>query len=311
MKMSELKKILQIPEIYTIIMLIIYSVFTIILFAKLDNAISLLLTNIAIATVMIAIAFYQTRNQDNNYLVLFRKIYLAPIVYLIYVQVQNYVQIVNPNLFDDILIRWDQAIFGCNPTEVTHTFSFPLLTEILQICYMLYFVMPLLVGIDMHLQGKKSGFDEFASMLLFAFYLSYLMYFFMPALGPRFTLHDFANLNFEIPGIFLTDHLREIVNNGGGIPIGHLDPASVVNRDCMPSGHTWITVTNIYLSFKHKSRFRWFVLIAGSGLVFATIYLRYHYVVDVLAGMLFAGLTIWIEPKIRLLLKNKFGFAKY
>ncbi len=310
MKISDLRKTLQIPEIYTIIMLIIYSAFTIILFSKLDNPISLILTNIGIATVVIAIAFYQTRNAENNYLGLFRKIYFAPIVYLIYVQVQNYVQVVNPYLFDDVLISWDYAIFQCNPTEVTNSFSFPLLTEILQICYMLYFVMPLMVGVDMHLKGNKKGFDEFAAMILFAFYLSYLMYFFMPAIGPRFTIHIFENLNLELPGLFLTDYLREIVNNGGGIPNGHLDPASVVNRDCMPSGHTWITLTNMYLSFKHKSRIRWFVLIGGTGLVFATVYLRYHYVVDVLAGIFFVGLTIWLEPKIRTWLKSKMEFKK-
>ncbi len=306
MKINEWKKILQMHDIYTIIMLVIYSLFSIILFSKLDNAIELLATNFAIFSVVLSVSYFQHKYSSSKALTIFRKVYLAPIVYLIYVQVQNYVQIINPNLVDNILIKWDQFIFGGNPTDFMHKISFPFLTEILQICYMLYFVMPLMVAIDLHLKKNTVGFDEFARMILFAFYWSYLMYFFMPAIGPRFTLHDFSTLNLEIPGLYLTEFLRGIVNNGGGIPIGHPDPASVVNRDCMPSGHTWITLTNMIIAFRYKSSFRWLVLIGGSGLILATVYLRYHYVVDVLAGAIFAGLTFWLEPKVRSFFQNKF-----
>ncbi len=309
MKISDWKKYLQMHDIYTIIMLIIYTIFALILFPKLNNAIELILTNLTIFSVVIAVSYFQFKHSTNKSITIFRKVYLAPIVYMIYVQVQNYVQIVNPNLVDDILIKWDQMIFGGNPTEFLNKISFPFLTEILQICYMLYFVMPLMVAIDLHLKKNTQGFEEFARMILFAFYWSYLMYFFMPAIGPRFTVHEFLTLDFELPGLFLTEFLRGIVNNGGGIPIGHPDPAAVVNRDCMPSGHTWITLTNMIIAFRYKSSFRWFVLLGGSGLIFATVYLRYHYVVDVIAGAVFALLTIYLEPKVRNFFKNKFAIG--
>jgi membrane-associated phospholipid phosphatase len=35
-----------------------------------------------------------------------------------------------------------------------------------------------------------------------------------------------------------------------------------------------------------------------TGLVVSTVYLRYHYVIDVLAGFVLAGLTVWIAPKL-------------
>jgi membrane-associated phospholipid phosphatase len=34
-------------------------------------------------------------------------------------------------------------------------------------------------------------------------------------------------------------------------------------------------------------------------LIFSTVYLRYHYAVDVFAGILLAFIVLWLEPKFR------------
>jgi len=39
--------------------------------------------------------------------------------------------------------------------------------------------------------------------------------------------------------------------------------------------------------------------VVGSSLIVATVYLRYHYVVDVLAGIGCALVTLWIAPRLR------------
>jgi membrane-associated phospholipid phosphatase len=76
----------------------------------------------------------------------------------------------------------------------------------------------------------------------------------------------------------------------------------------MPSGHTMITLVNLYLVLKNKSYFRIPIFIIAMSLIFATIYLRYHYVVDVLAGVAFAIISVKLEPIVREYFKNKFGF---
>jgi len=223
---------------------------------------------------------------------------MAPLVYFIYSQVQEYIRFVNPYEFDDVLIIWDRFIFGTDPTVWLHQFSFPALTEFLQISYMTYFLMPLIHGIELHFRGDDEVFNKFAGTIIFCFYLSYLLYFFMPAIGPRFTLHDFGLTSLELHGLWLTDTFREIVNQGGGIPVGTMNPEIYVNRDCMPSGHTMMTMMNMLLAFRLKSKLRWLFLVFGVSLIFGTVYLRYHYVVDVFAGIIFCFLAIWLEPKI-------------
>ena len=67
-----------------------------------------------------------------------------------------------------------------------------------------------------------------------------------------------------------------------------------------------MTVMNIIISFQLRSKQRWIFLVIGSCLIFSTVYLRYHYAVDVIAGIVFAFLVMWFEPKIwRKLLAKK------
>jgi len=219
-----------------------------------------------------------------------------------------YLRIINPYDYDWLLIIWDYKIFGVNPTEVLGQIANPWLTEFLQYSYMLFFIMPLAVGFELFATKRLDDYIRFTRMIAFSFFASYLLYFLMPSVGPRFTLHDFSALNIELPGVFLTDFLRELVNIGGGIRASvPLAPIDAVSRDCMPSGHTWITLVNIWLAYKFRSINRYWIYFFGTGLIFGTVYLRYHYVVDVFAGIVFAGLTIWLEPKLRKLLK-RIGF---
>ncbi len=238
------------------------------------------------------------RIPDNRNFILFQRVLMAPLVFFIYSQVQEYIRFVNPYEFDSILIGWDRFLFGTDPTVWLNQISFPALTEFLQISYMTYFLMPLIHGIELHYRGDDAVFNKFAGTIIFCFYISYLLYLIMPAIGPRFTLHEFGLTSFEMPGLWLTEALRAIVNQGGGIPAGVLHPENYVNRDCMPSGHTMLTLMNIILAFRLKSKFKWVFLIFGVSLIFGTVYLRYHYVVDVLAGIVFCLLVLWIEPKI-------------
>jgi len=124
------------------------------------------------------------------------------------------------------------------------------------------------------------------------------LYFCLPAIGPRFTIHDFALTSQELPGVWITDMLRNIINVGGGVVKGVADPTSVVNRDCMPSGHTMLTLVNIALAFRFKSRYRYVFLIIGGSLIFGTVYLRYHYVVDLLVGGFLVLLCMPLEVPV-------------
>jgi membrane-associated phospholipid phosphatase len=49
-----------------------------------------------------------------------------------------------------------------------------------------------------------------------------------------------------------------------------------------------MSVLGILMAWRYRSRWRWLLTVGGTSVVISTVYLRYHYVVDVIAGLILA-----------------------
>lgn len=224
--------------------------------------------------------------------------YVIPLIFITFKEIYVIISSIHSVDYDSLLISADHFIFGLNPTVFLYQFANPILTEILQIAYGTFFFLPIILAIEFHRTKEYDKFHFIIFSVVLGFFLSYLGYLIFPAVGPRFTLHDFDMTNIELPGLFLTNFLREIVNAGESIPSGTINPIAVVQRDVFPSGHTQMTLIVMYLSVKLKSKNKLFFLIDGTLLIIATVYLRYHYVVDLIGGLVFMILTMFIGKKL-------------
>lgn len=290
-------------DIYTAIVMAVYCVLALVFYPYVPNASSIILQDMLIGVTIMAliVAWVTTELPVFGFL---RRFYVIPVIYLMYDQVHAFVRIVHPVDYDHLFIAIDRAIFGTDPTRWLARFSVPALTEYLQICYFLFYLLPIIQAVELWRKGDVDRLDVFARGMAFCYYISYLLYFALPAIGPRFTLHDFRMLDVDLPGILFTPLLRDLINVGGGVARGVIDAAGLVNRDCMPSGHTMMTLVNILLAFRFRSRFRWLFVVIGGSLILSTIYLRYHYVIDVLVGALLAVAILPIEPWVNTRLRR-------
>lgn len=188
---------------------------------------------------------------------------------------------INPRDIDPILIRLDYAIFGFYPTVMAEKFMNPLLTDIMQLAYSSYYFLPITLGVVLKVKGRDPDFDRSLFLIMFCFYLSYAGYMLMPALGPRFTIGHLQNT--DLRGYIIAGQLQELLNRIEGI-----------KRDAFPSGHTGIALTVLYLSHRYAKGLYRFFLPCVIALIISTVYCRYHYVVDVLGGILLALITIFL-----------------
>jgi len=218
--------------------------------------------------------------------------YLAPLILLTFKELYLMVKPIRQKDYDEYLIQIDRWLFGTDPTVALYSIANPILTEILQIVYASFYFLPIILGIELMINKRYKAFDFALFSIVYGFYLSYLGYFTFPAIGPRFTLHDFYAINDELPGLWLTNFLREFVNWGESITSTMPNAAEHVQRDVFPSGHTQMTLITMYLSVKFRAKTKWFLLPAGSALIFSTVYLRYHYVIDLIAGAAFMIFTM-------------------
>jgi membrane-associated phospholipid phosphatase len=223
-----------------------------------------------------------------------------PILMILYVFKQTYLMVhpIHPQDYDWLLIDIDRWIFGGDPTHWMATVARPVITEILQISYACYYLILISVFFELYLEKRHTEYFLGAFLVVYGFYLSYIGYLLFPAVGPRFTLHDFNSLNNDLPGIWLTNSLRDFVNAGESIPKNAPQAMAFAQRDAFPSGHTQLTLVIIYIAFTNRLKSRWVLLVVGSLLIISTVYLRYHYVIDVIAGVIFFFFTIWSGEKI-------------
>jgi membrane-associated phospholipid phosphatase len=237
--------------------------------------------------------------------------YIVPLILLTFKQLWYMVKPIRQVDYDDLFIKIDRWMFGTDPTHFLYQFANPLLTEILQIAYNSFYLLPIILGISLLKDRKFLALDFAVFSVIYGFFLSYLGYFTLPGIGPRFTLHDFATINEKLPGLFLTNFLREVVNTGESIPAGTPNPAVVVQRDIFPSGHTMITLIVMYLSIKLKSSMKYIIIPSGILLIFATVYLWYHYVIDLIGGTVFMIFSMWSGYKIFNWWQRKIGKEEF
>lgn len=248
--------------------------------------------NLAVSAGILALAhFAETRR--TKFLIGLHRWYCYPFIIFVFKELYLMVRPIHPIDYDVLLIRIDRALFGVNPTQWMEQFAHPVLTEIFQIAYFSYYLLFIILGVEIYRRYAVEKFDQAAFLIVYGFYLSYLGYFLLPAVGPRFTLHEFMMMDTELPGLFLTQYLRDFINAAESIPRNHPNPIEVVQRDVFPSGHTQMTLIVTFLAFRYRLRSRWLITSLAVLLVIGTVYLRYHYVIDLIAGGAFTWLTFW------------------
>lgn len=188
------------------------------------------------------------------------------------------------------LMAWDRALFGTPPTILLERLLHPLAVEALQLCYASFYALPVILGVVLYTRRPREEYREGVALVILAFLSSYLGYFLFPARSPYF--HDAALGHTRLWGI-------DPATRGYGfvMPIRlALESLELDMRDCFPSGHTEVTLVTLACAWRfHRATF-WALFAPATGLLFSTLYLRYHYAVDVLAGAALAGLVLWSGP---------------
>jgi len=192
---------------------------------------------------------------------------------------------VNPADMDPALARLDLALFGQHPGVLLESAIHPLITTVLQLCYTSYYFLPVALCLILWFSGERAKFDRAVFGITLGFFASYIGYLLVPALGPRIYIH----------AAFTHDLMRGPLATGINDTLNMLEGE---NRDAFPSGHTEIVLIVLYYAWAYRRWFFWVGLPLVSGLIFSTVYLRYHYFVDVVAGVALAPLCVWAATAI-------------
>jgi len=257
------------------------AVIELIWWSRLPNPMELLIAHV----VGILIITLMIRRPANAALHFFHYWYPLFYVFYCYKEMSILIPALRTTNADAWLAELDLAIWGANPTVWLERLRSPALVETLVIIYSGFVPCILIVAFIL---WKKRQFDDFryyAFLIALGFLTSYVGYLLVPARGPRFLLRRLQT--YELQGLWLFHWLTAT-----------LDRIESAHYDCFPSGHTEMTILACWGSRAISLNLFRIMFVYTLGVVFATVYLRYHYTVDVLAGAIVAGGLIAIAPRI-------------
>jgi membrane-associated phospholipid phosphatase len=215
------------------------------------------------------------------------------LIIVVYDNFHDLTRVIRPHVVDDTLRQLDESLLGIEPALWAQRITRPWLTEYMTFSYALFFVFPTLVLAITYARGEFFAFREFGLALSLAYYLGLVGYMTVPAVGPRFAMaNEFTT---PLVGYWLTEPARVAWNS-----------IESVDRDCFPSLHTAMsTISLVYLWRLRRGwgRFGRVLFAVSAPLVVSlwasTLYLRYHYAVDVLAGWALALFCTRAAPALR------------
>jgi hypothetical protein len=184
-----------------------------------------------------------------------------------------------PHLLDARLYAIDRALFGDTPSMLLDRFVTPVTVEWFAFFYYGYFflVATYLVGTLIFDAGRRHYELLLATAIVVA--CGHTLYTIVPGIGP----HDYCAKMFHhaLVGGVWWGRVERAVHSGGAM------------LDIFPSLHTALPVLFVLHSFRHREHapFRriWVVVaLAVVNIVIATVFLRWHYGVDLIAGALLA-----------------------
>lgn len=205
-------------------------------------------------------------------------------VFLIFYAVflSNVWQRISPATFDRQLLQIDRRLFGETPAVVWQAWVTPGRTEFFSLCYFLHLILPPFVASVCYRRNLRL-FREFLLAIMIAGFIGMVLYALVPAIGPATAF----------PELFHTDlHGRTMRG------VTEFVDRARAPRDAFPSLHVAVSAIVLYYGFR---RSRWLLLILlplVTGNWISTLYLRYHYFVDVIAGWAGAALGIAIAAAL-------------
>jgi len=183
------------------------------------------------------------------------------------------------------LIGLDQKLFGLQASLAIQRIVSPPLTAWMQFAYGFHLWNIPLVACFIYLFRPRARFREMMSGLIAVSFFGLLGYLLVPAIGPMYTLRDQYTVRLVQPLAVFSQQ------------IDFLDLARI-RRDCFPSLHVAISFVVWLYAWRNSKRLAWILAPLVLSLWVSTVYLRYHYLIDCVAGFILAPLCFWLANEL-------------
>jgi membrane-associated phospholipid phosphatase len=223
----------------------------------------------------------------------FRDAYPLLFIAFLYWELRYLALLFSAGYNDPLILRLEEALFGSQlAMTLSQYFPYVWLSELMHFFYASYWFLLPVALVGLYLRGRLSGFRELVFAELVVYFGCYLVFIFFPVAGPHY---QFPVIGGQLSDGFLYELVHRVLEDGGS------------KGAAFPSSHVAVACAILLVSWRHDRLVGTVMAPFVIGLTISTVYGRFHYGIDALAGVLTAVVLVilarylqrWLEPKGR------------
>jgi membrane-associated phospholipid phosphatase len=184
--------------------------------------------------------------------------------------------------WDTLVAAWEGAVFPGDPSwTLAPRWYVTWLSETLHFCYLSYYALIFVPPAMLWLRGRRRESTATILAIVVVFTMCFTTFMFFPVDGPRFLRGPSHAPNGLIRSVVIA--LLE-----GGSSRG----------TAFPSAHVAVSVVATLLALRFQPAVGYVIAALTIGVAVGAVYGGYHYAVDVIAGVLFAGAAVMIAGRL-------------
>jgi membrane-associated phospholipid phosphatase len=208
------------------------------------------------------------------------------------------VHLIQPAWRDAVLIRFDRWLAGVDPAAWLLRFANPALNDAMQAAYLTYFFYLTILGASLYAEMRQAeGRGDVSSAR--AAYRAYWAV--MTSSIAAYAIGYVVAIFFPIESPYYAQGWVNMPALSGGPAtalINFIEHFGRVRGGAFPSAHVSGSFVALLGAWRYRRRMFWIFLPPFFAMCVATVYGRYHYMADVLAGILVGALGFWIGRRL-------------
>ena len=215
-------------------------------------------------------------------------------------ELQILVLLVEPAWRDPVLIAFDRWLTGIHPAVWLAQFNSVWLNEAMQVAYMTYYLFLTILGASLYRRRRDSSDDSPASnpsgaMAMRAFWTV------MTASMIGYSIGYVISIFFPVEAPFFAMRWLQLPALAGGPAtslIDFIESWGRVRGGAFPSGHVLGSFIALLGAWSFRRPLFWVFLPCFIAMCVSTIYGRYHYIADILAGILVGAVAFILGKRL-------------
>lgn len=212
----------------------------------------------------------------------FRLAYPLVLTPVLYLELATLNQLHVAGYFDHVVQGWEQALFSAQ-LSVAAAERFPSLaiSELLHLGYFSYYMLIPVACVGAYVVRGARALERVAFATALGFFVCYLCFSVFPVAGPRY---EFPIIDGPPADGLLFGLVHQILEGGSS------------KGTAFPSSHVAATVSAWLAAGRETRRVFWIMAPFAVSLTLGTVYGRFHYGIDAVAGLLIAAATFAATP---------------